>query len=555
MTRSTLRRGAAFTAAATLLAGLAVAAPMSASGAVGTPSVAFIDTTVASAAALSSLPPSGSGTPTLLNPAGLSTSFFAASSDTLTADTTVVTGVRTVGSVFPNTTSALVVTHGGVSKVLSTYTDVNPVVSADGLFVWFLVRGNLYKYDVVAGTTAQINGAAQFNPWAAAAGSHSYVYRLAISTDGSKAAELLQSYPDSGGGGVNRSQIRVFDITQTGANFVSAPIWTSFNYTGNRVAPPVNDPQLLPYNFVFTDANTLVTGECVNDPCETWTTWAIDTTTAPDGVKTGAGITALPNLDNLLGLRQSAGTWTAWNLDITTAHTVTPNTTTDATFASPLTQGTAWPAGSDKYFAYITPLADAAPAFTALAAKMGVASTLTLSKAVVATGTRVAYNAFGTYPSPASGQILQKETATVGRGTLQSSINGGVTWTTVATTTSGGGTTGILTRNTRFRWVYAGDVLTAPSTSAVKVVYVTPSLSVKVTKSGKTKIVSGVTSRIGGTVSLWKLSGKTWKKLYTASVTTRGAYSFGKRGLAAGTYRVVTLADASWLATAKAFRI
>ncbi len=98
-------------------------------------------------------------------------------------------------------------------------------------------------------------------------------------------------------------------------------------------------------------------------------------------------------------------------------------------------------------------------------------------------------------------------------------------------------------------------VVTSPATSVVRTVSVAPSLSVKVTKSGSSKVVSGVTSRIGGTVALWKLSGRTWKKLFTTPVKTRGAYSFGKRNLVKGTYRAITLADASWISAAKTFKI
>jgi hypothetical protein len=319
----------------------------------------------------------------------------------------------------------------------------------------------------------------------------------------------------------------------------------------------VADKQLLPYNFVFTDDKTLVLGECINDPCLTWTTWGVDTLAAPDGtttMATGTGVTALTNLDNLLGLRAGTGTWYAWALDNVTAHTITPWTTTDPTFAS-LTPLAAWPAGSDKYFAYVTPLADVPASFTGLSVKMSVAPTLVLSKSAVATGSRVTFNAFGTYPSPASGQILQKETATVGRGTLQYSLNGGATWAKLVTTTAGGGSTQLLTRTTKFRWLYPGDVLTNPATSVVRSVSVAPSLSVKVTKSGSSKVVSGVTSRVGGTVALWKLSGRTWKKLFTTPVKTKGAYSFGKRTLGKGTYRAITLADASWISAAKTFKV
>jgi hypothetical protein len=548
MTRSTLRRGAAFGAAAGVLAALTVAVPTTVSAATAVPGVAYIDATVAASSSLKVAGVDGSS-PVSIIPAGLQATSFAASSDTDAASSTVAVVVRTIAPKVQDTTSALVVTHGGVSKVVSSFTDANPVVSADGLFVWFLTHGNLWKYDVVAGTAVQINGGAEFNPWAAAPGSHSYVYRLAVSTDGSKAAELLQSYPNSGPGGVNRSQVRVFDIVQTGASFDKTPIWTSFNYLGNTLT----SPQLLPYNFVFTDSDTLVTGECVNDPCATWTTFSVNTSTAPDGVKTGTGITALPNLNNLLSLRQTAGTWWAWALD-QTAHTLTPSTTTDNTFATPLTAAAAW-AGADHDFAFIQPVADTPATFTSLAAKMGVAATLNLSAKSVNSGAQVHFDGFGTYPAPLSGEVVQKETGQVWKGQLQSSIDAGKTWTVAGATTFGGGLTAKLTRTTQFRWFFAGDALTAPAYSGRKVVSVTPGLTVKVTKSGTRRIVAGTTTRVGGTITLFKLTGRKYVKVLATTISAKGGWSFGKRLLAAGAYRVVTTPDASWASAAKAFRI
>jgi hypothetical protein len=554
MTRPTLRRGAAFTAAAALLAGLAVGAPMAASGApaLDATDVAYIDTTAPSAAILKNALPDGTSATTLA-PAGLSASFFAASTDTAAANSTVVTGYRSVATSAPqDSTAALVVTHGGVSKVLSAYTDVNPVVSADGQTVWFLVRGNLYSYDVTSGATTQINGAAEFNPWLAASGYHTYVYRLAISTDGTKAAELLQSYPDSGVG-VNRSQIRVFDISTATPSVKKTPIWTSYNYAGGPAAK-----QLLPYNLVFTDPSTLVIGECIDYVCETWTTWSVDTTTAADGtapIAAGTGIAALTNLNNLLGLKQSRGTWYAWALDLTVNHNITPYTTTDSSFAAPLTLGTPWPNGSEKYLHYVTPLADTPATFTSLSVRMGVAANLKLAKTLVATGTRVHYDAFGSYPVPLSGEVLQKEIAQVWRGQLQYSVNAGATWANVNVSTYGGGSTQKLTRNTWFRWSFPGDALTRPASTSAKLVSVVPSLSVKVTKSGASRTVAGVTSRSGGTVAMYKLSGRTWKKVVTTPVRAKGLYSFGKRTLSRGSYKVVTVADVSWASSTKTFSI
>lgn len=51
-------------------------------------------------------------------------------------------------------------------------------------------------------------------------------------------------------------------------------------------------------------------------------------------------------------------------------------------------------------------------------------------------------------------------------------------------------------------------------------------------------------ARIGGSAVLYKGT----KKIATVKVSSRGVYSFGKRSLSRGIYRVVTIADVSWAA-------
>ena len=52
--------------------------------------------------------------------------------------------------------------------------------------------------------------------------------------------------------------------------------------------------------------------------------------------------------------------------------------------------------------------------------------------------------------------------------------------------------------------------------------------------------------------------GSGWRSVATkvmASTTSFAAFNFGKRALAKGTYRVVTVADASWGAGTKGFTV
>lgn len=65
----------------------------------------------------------------------------------------------------------------------------------------------------------------------------------------------------------------------------------------------------------------------------------------------------------------------------------------------------------------------------------------------------------------------------------------------------------------------------------------------------------GAATRHRGTALLQRNVGGRWSTVATTSLTYAGAYSFGARALARGTYRVLVLADRYWAAGAKAFTV
>ena len=228
-------------------------------------------------------------------------------------------------------------------------------------------------------------------------------------------------------------------------------------------------------------------------------------------------------------------------------------TTTDGTFGTDLTaSGATWTAGWAKSGQIVTSTQPGALA--PLAVKMGVSAKLTLSAVKVNNGGRVHYDSVGTYPSPLTGEALQTVADKVYVGRLQYSFNG-TTWFNSIATVAGGGLTPKTYRNTWLRWYYPGDVLTKPAFSSRTLVRVTPTVTVKVTKSGASRIVSGTTTRIAGTAVLWRYYSKAWHQKYTGRILSTGAYSFGKRSLVKGSYKVTTVADVNWNAGSKAFSI
>ncbi len=181
---------------------------------------------------------------------------------------------------------------------------------------------------------------------------------------------------------------------------------------------------------------------------------------------------------------------------------------------------------------------------------------LGLSASVVAYGRKVAYSVHNYYGGVPGTSYAWNRAAEVDRGYLQRSIDG-VHWST-ATATSGARPIVIgssyynayyakaLTRNTWFRWYYPGDAFTARGTSSTRVVKVVPVVSARVAVNGRSRIVYGGASRIGGAVVLYRKVGSRMVKVGVAAISSKGLYTFGKRLLPRGTYRVVTVADRYW---------
>jgi hypothetical protein len=117
------------------------------------------------------------------------------------------------------------------------------------------------------------------------------------------------------------------------------------------------------------------------------------------------------------------------------------------------------------------------------------------------------------------------------------------------------GSTQKLTRNTWFRWVYKGDLMTAPGSTSARLVKVAPTITVKIAASGGKRTVYGSVLRSRGKIELLRKVGTKYKAVATVAISSKGAYTFGKRVLAKGTYEVVSLADAGWAASAKVFKI
>ena len=76
---------------------------------------------------------------------------------------------------------------------------------------------------------------------------------------------------------------------------------------------------------------------------------------------------------------------------------------------------------------------------------------------------------------------------------------------------------------------------------------VAPVITARVAKSGSKRIVSGTATRRAGTALLQRKVGTTYVTVATTRLTNAGAFTFGKRSLVRGTYRVVAVGDASWL--------
>jgi len=419
------------------------------------------------------------------------------------------------------------------STLLSVFWTANPVLSADGSKAFWFVGSTLYQYDAGTGATSAIGA------FAPAAGE--MVTRIAVSGDGSKLAVIYTK-------AATRSARVVAAPTLTGP---AGGSWGQFVYTGatqpsGNIFVWAGNGDLVWSEYDSTAASPVLNG-----------VWAA---IPGDGTSVAQTQQSVPALTDAYDLRQDAsGTWWFWKDDTSVSPAVSnlwsiPSALpVDTTAAPPVLVGPR--ADGPTTYRYV-PSAVTPPALQTVANPAAAHPFLALSASTATYGKRVGYDAHNYYGAPPNAAFANATASEVDRGQLQRSVDG-VHFSPLLTTSGASPVvigrsyynayTPALTRNTWFRWVYPGDVFTAAGTSATRVVKVAAVLSARVQVSGASRIVAGgTTRRVAGTVILYRVVGKKLVKVAAAVVTAKGVYSFGKRKLAAGSYRVVTVADRYW---------
>ena len=174
------------------------------------------------------------------------------------------------------------------------------------------------------------------------------------------------------------------------------------------------------------------------------------------------------------------------------------------------------------------------------------------------------YVSYNDYMVPIPGQLLDYNYMETEQGVLESSTDGktykAVLTTSGANPVSAGGYdwTGVLPtvkRSLYYRWHFLGSTLTAAGYSPASRVTMIPTVTSKVTKVGAKRSISGTATRVGGSVTLYKVVGSKATKIATKAISASGAYNFGTLSLGSGNYRVSTVADGYAGVGSKTFKI
>ena len=468
-----------------------------------------------------------------------------------------------------DSTYALVLVHrfadtSVATRVLATNWNANPVINTDGSTVWWLANDKIYKFAAVytetAGLTpASIGGSAsvvstgQFvtakQPASAPPFPVETPARLAISPSGLNAAVLF--FDDT-----SAAKARVRASTMSTATV--KPATFEKLYTTTAISPSSN-------SFVFlADSTTLLYDEVnISDVVlhpDTGVTVTLQQVTAALPAALVGTSTTTPNvaLKDVYDVRPFAGLYAMWQdradlVDATKSisafwwqsdPSITP--------VDPPTDRTDGP----TTFRYV-PTATTPPPMVAATNLVAPHPSLTVSAKTALVGRRVAYNAHNYYlQDPLGAAYVEANASEVDRGTLYKSIDGAKSWILVGTTSGahpiliGGnyfyGYSPVLTRNTQFRWRYDGDLFTASGYTGRVLITVLPVVTAKRTFNGSSRIVAGKATRVGGTAVLYRVVGTKSTRIASAVISATGIYSFGKRHLTSGTYKVVTVADVGW---------
>jgi hypothetical protein len=535
MTRTRTHRARTAVLAAVGAVALALTlVPAQVAQAVDGPHILFVDDH--SNGALTSGDLTGAGATALTH--GLGTIGFDASTDGSVIAADAVTG--TYATDVHDSTQGLVVSHDGVVRVLSTWVDGQPDVSADGAVVWFVTDGQLYRYLPV--DQSSLIAMTSLSPFVAPAGY--YLTRISVSPDSTRIAVLFEKYSTKAPYAAVATKLAVYSIE-------SYPVlqWSSSHTVSGG-------PQIFYDVPRWADATTLLYGTCTTTGCPHWSYSTVDVS-APTPTPV-----AVPVLDgDKYSVQKVDGTWYAFSDTGSGTSLVTSyQTTTD--LASPLGSPVARTDGQHTHGYVVTTGSGTALAATSTNRATSRAS-FVLGSSLVRTGGTAVYSSYADFLRPLGTETFATDASATFRGTLQYSTDRAKTWRTRGWTTGatdvpwpgggypGNGRTQKLGRNTWFRWVFPGDLLVAPATSSVRLVKVAPTLTTTVTTSGSRRVVSGKAARAGGTIVLYQGS----RKVASVPISSTGAFTFGRRALSRGSYKVVALADLYWAASAKAFRI
>ena len=452
------------------------------------------------------------------------------------------------GSRFDGTYGIVYLRADGARRLLTNLTNTNPVITADGKKVMWVYAKTLHTFLTASGTYAP--------DVALAVSATELPVRLAVSSDGAQVAVLLND--DAVATAARVLAISVATGKAAGASFFE------------KTYPRANALRPSPWVFTFVDATTLVYDEF--DGTTAGVRSAVKAVLSVDNVTPAVALS--PLLQNYYQLRKDdGGFWWAWK-DAGTGATATATVANidDPLAATPVL--TAGPTRTDGGTTYgYTPSTVVPPTLGASSLPSNPATshpTFTFSAATVAYNGRSAYQSYNLYGGLPNGAFaIPANAAETDRGVLESSFNG-TTFTPVLTTTGArafvlgtqyyNGYATLLRRTVYYRWTWKGDAFTTAFTSPVRKITVIPNVYAKVTKSGASRIVSGTITRPAGTVSLYKLVTKTrYSRIASVRIARAsafgGSYSFGKRKLAKGTYKVVSAADAYAGSGLKVFKI
>jgi len=543
VSRGRTRRVVLFVIAGALAWSVIPAATSSAGAIDPLPFVNFIDqgTSTGSKEMLTTSALDGSS-PIALTPSSVQTSSYDVSDD---GNTVVISGsagpyladahdlswgvaliVRDVSGLTPTVTS----------KVISTDWQANPVLSANGGAVWFLSGSALFRYDVVSAVYTQIP-LGDF-AWATT----EYPTRLAVSPDG---LHLVMEYASTTSTSLPR---RIF----AAALCTSAPLCSQRTDGTAYFAKTYTDsaqPYVWSGSLEWKDDSTVVYAETTDvvSPASNTDTVYTATLDPTGGTIGGTSLVDFYNTSFVNGL------WWMWqdNVSNPAAPTTSGGSSSDPTTApAALTPWT-----GNYYVSRFTPSASAPPAFTKPMNLPVANANLDVSATSAVYGHRIVYDAYNDYlVDGVPGQIHALDFYENQRGRLLASIDGktftAVGYTTSATPTPwpgspvpGSGYLPVIKQTIYYRWYFPGDFFAAAGYSSIRKITMVPVVKAVVAKSANLRRVSGTATRVGGKATLYRLVSGKYKVVATATMTSKGAYSFGFRALVRGSYKVATVAD------------